>query len=106
MKKVLSMLALAGILSFTASAEDKAVTIMGEGQCAKCSLKVADSCQNAIVTEKDGKKVTYFLVQNDVSKSFHKKVCSSKEHVKATGTVKEVDGKMEFTPTKLEVVEK
>lgn len=106
MKKVLSMLALAGVLSFTATAEDKAVTLTGEGQCAKCSLKLTESCQNALVTEKGGKKTTYLIVQNDVSKAFHKKVCSSKEHIKATGTVKEVDGKMEFTATKLEVVEK
>jgi len=43
-------------------------------------------------------------VHNDVSKKFHGKVCKSTEKVKATGTVKEVDGKMELTPTKIDLV--
>ena len=72
--------------------------------CAKCELKESKECQNAIKVKEGGKTVTYYLVQNDVSKKFHGKVCKSIEKVKATGTVKEVDGKMELTPTKIELV--
>jgi hypothetical protein len=79
-------------------------TITGDGMCAKCELKESKTCQNAIKVKEGGKTVTYYLVHNDVSKKFHGTVCKSTEKVKATGTVKEVDGKMELTPTKIELV--
>ncbi|MEO8428526.1 MAG: DUF6370 family protein [Verrucomicrobiota bacterium] len=81
-------------------------TITGDGMCAKCELKEAKSCQNAVKVKEGGKTVTYYLVHNDVSKKFHGKVCTSTEKVKVTGTVKEVDGKMELTPTKIDLAEK
>ena len=81
----------------------KEVTITGEGKCAKCSLKETDSCQNVIETKEDGKKTTYYLAKNDVSTKFHKNVCQETKKVTATGTVKEVDGKKEFTASKIEV---
>jgi len=84
----------------------KEVTITGEGKCAKCILKETDKCQNAIQTTQDGKKVTYYLADNDVSKNFHDDLCKEAKKVTATGTVKEVDGKKELTVTKIEVVEK
>jgi hypothetical protein len=84
----------------------KEVTITGEGQCAKCILKETDKCQNAIQTSQDGKKVTYYLADNDVSKNFHDDLCKEAKKVTATGTVKEVDGKKELTVTKIEVVAK
>lgn len=84
----------------------KEVTITGEGQCAKCILKETDKCQNAIQTTQDGKKVTYYLADNDVSKNFHDDLCKEAKKVTATGTVKEVDGKKELTVTKIEVVAK
>src|SRR5438445_1300596 len=95
-------------LATPALAEDKGkeVTITGEGKCAKCILKETDKCQNAIQTTQDGKKVTYYLADNDVSKNFHDDLCKEAKKVTATGTVKEVDGKKELTVTKIEVVEK
>jgi len=84
----------------------KEVTITGEGKCAKCILKETDKCQNAIQTTQDGKKVTYYLADNDVSKNFHEDLCKEAKKVTASGTVKEVDGKKELTVTKIEVVEK
>jgi hypothetical protein len=84
----------------------KEVTITGEGQCAKCILKETDKCQNAIQTTQNGKKVTYYLADNDVSKNFHDDLCKEAKKVTATGTVKEVDGKKELTVTKIEVVAK
>ena len=98
------------LLALTTSsfADDKGneVTITGEGKCAKCILKETDKCQNAIQTTQDGKKVTYYLADNDVSKNFHDDLCKEAKKVTATGTVKEVDGKKELTVTKIEVVEK
>ncbi|MDB6110810.1 MAG: hypothetical protein JWR69_2560 [Pedosphaera sp.] len=87
-----------------AFAEDKTVTITGEGTCGKCALKETEKCQNVIQVDKKGKKVNYYLVQNDVSKDFHENLCKEAKKVTATGTVKKVDGKMELTASKLELV--
>jgi RecG-like helicase len=101
---------LAGLLTLAlalpAFAEDKEVTITGDGTCAKCALKETAKCQNAIQVEKDGKKVTYYLVDNDVSKKFHENLCEQTKKVTATGTVKEVDGKQQFTAKKIELAKK
>ena len=92
-------------IAFTAQAEskDKTITITGKGCCAKCCLKEAESCQNAVTVEKDGKKATYYFVQNDVSKEFHSNICKEVKAVTATGTCKKVDGKLQFTATKIEL---
>lgn len=87
-----------------AFAEDKTETITGEGKCAKCALKSADKCQNAIEVKKDGKTETYYLAQNDVSKDFHGNICKEAKQVTATGKVKKEDGKMILTADKIEVV--
>jgi hypothetical protein len=88
--------------SFAADSK-KEVTITGEGKCAKCAMHEADKCQNVIVTEKGGKKETYYLAQNDMSKEFHDKFCKAPAKVTATGTVKEVDGKKELTVSKIDL---
>ncbi len=44
------------------------------------------------------------MKNNDVSKEFHENICKGMKKVKATGTVKEVDGKMQLTATKIELV--
>src|SRR5947207_15841826 len=107
MKKSLAVAAVMALLFGAATlrsvAADKAVTITGEGKCAKCALKETKECQNVIQTEKDGKKVNYFLVANDVSKEFHGKLCKESKKVRATGTIKEVEGKLELTATKIEL---
>jgi hypothetical protein len=105
MRKLVPLLSVAffSSLALVWAAEEK--TITGEGQCAKCSLGVTKSCQNAIVTEEGGAKVTYFLVHNAVSKKFHKNVCQEVKKIKATGEVKEEAGKMQLTPSKIEAVE-
>jgi hypothetical protein len=87
-------------LTLAASAKDKEVTITGDGQCAKCSLKETAKCQNAIKTA-EGK--TYYLADNKVSKDFHDELCKETKKVTATGTVKEKDGKLQLTASKLEL---
>jgi len=85
-------------------AADKAKerTITGEAKCAKCMLKETDKCQTVIQVEgKKGKTVNYYLTENDVSKAFHQNVCNDAKKATATGTVKKVDGKNEFTVSKI-----
>ena len=103
---VLTVTALAMLAGATSTfAADKTagkeISIAGDAKCAKCILKEADKCQTVIQAEKDGKKVTYYLVQNDVSNKFHEDVCTETKKVAATGTDKEVDGKHQFTATKI-----
>jgi len=93
-------------LATPAFASDKEKTITGEAKCAKCALKESAECQTVIQTEgKNGKTVSYYLADNDVSKEFHKNVCKEAKKVTATGTVKTVDGKKEFTATKITLAE-
>jgi hypothetical protein len=46
------------------------------------------------------------VVENDVSKKFHENICEEAKKVTATGTVKVVDGKQQFTATKIELAKK
>ena len=107
MKKITTAL-LAGIAGFLTLASSPVFaagdvqTITGDCKCAKCALHETDKCQNAIQTTKDGKTVTYYLVDNGVSKDFHENVCKATEKVTATGTVEEKDGKMMLTASKIE----
>lgn len=102
MKKIASIIALVGLLAVPAFAADKEVTITGLGQCAKCALHETDKCQNTIQTEEHGKKVIYYLTENDTSKDFHDNICKKSEKVTATGKVSEKDGKKVLTVSKIE----
>src|SRR5262245_15553721 len=83
--------------------KEKEVTITGEGKCGKCALKETEKCQNVIQVEKDGKTTTYYLAHNEVSKAFHKNVCTETKKVTATGTAKKEGDKMHFTAKKIEL---
>ena len=102
-KSVLAALLVVGItMAFTPKARAAdAKTLTGEGKCAKCALKETEKCQNTVTVKEGDKSVTYYLVHNDVSKDFHKNICKETKKISVTGTVKEVDGKMQLTPTKI-----
>lgn len=102
MKKVCSLIALAGLLAIPAFAADKEVTITGEGMCTKCSMHETTKCGTAIQTQEDGKTVTYYLAQNGTAKDFHENICKENEKVTATGTVSEKGGKKILTASKIE----
>ena len=102
MKKLSSIIALAGLLAIPAFAADKEVTITGLGQCAKCALHETKECQTTIQTEENGKKVMYYLAQNDKSKDFHDTICKKPAKITATGVVSEKDGKKVLTASKIE----
>lgn len=93
------MLALATPAFAADSGKEK--TITGEAKCGKCMLKETAKCQTVIQVEKKGKTVNYYLTDNDVSKAFHENVCKEAKKVTATGMVKRVDGKNEFTASKI-----
>ena len=102
--KLLTPLLSAVILSLSAAgalAEDK--TFKGEGCCAKCELKEAKSCQNAVKVKEGDKTVTYLLEHNDVSKAFHSKLCSGTAKVVIKGSLKEVDGKKVIVASKIDL---
>jgi len=106
-KHLIPAVAVIGLtMAFNTAALGKAkeVTITGEGECAKCALHETKSCQTAINVDEHGKKVIYYLTQNKVSKEFHDHICKAPAKVMATGTVQEEHGKMELTPTKIELV--
>src|SRR6516165_9940691 len=107
MKKFLSSsAALAMFLSLSTSgfaAGGKEITVEGKGCCAKCCLKVATECQDAVSVEKDGKKTTYFLADNDVAKSFHENICKGIKPVTVTGICEKVGDKLQVTASKIEL---
>jgi hypothetical protein len=98
MKKLLQITAVLAALAVPAMAEE----IKGEATCAKCNLKTATACQMAITVEKDGKKETYLVEQNDVAKGFHKQICTDTKKVVADGKITEKDGKKTITLAKVE----
>jgi hypothetical protein len=96
----LCVLALLGGLSLARGAEETK-TISGEAKCAKCLLKEGKTHQAVIQAKEGDKTVNYYLVDNPAAKDA--KCCEKPKQVTATGTVKEVNGKQEFTATKVEV---
>jgi type 1 fimbria pilin len=96
-------LAFAGA-AFTALADDdKQVTITGNMVCGKCTLHLADSCQNVVQVMDGTNTVNYFLAKNDAGMTMHDDVChGDSKKVTATGTVEDKDGKKTMTVTKLE----
>jgi hypothetical protein len=88
-----------------AAARDDAQTLAGELKCSKCILKEAKECANVLQVEKDGKPVTYEMVDNDVSRKFKGKCCTEAKKVKVTGTVKSEQSKNYLTALKIEPAE-
>jgi hypothetical protein len=104
MKKLLGYLGVLLLLVVAAPqqiAAEESVTLNGVGLCAKCALGQTETCQNAIKLDEDGKEVVYLLTVNDVSKAFHKNVCSGSANISAVGKFAEVGGKKFFTANKL-----
>jgi hypothetical protein len=89
------------VLGLTARADDKKeVTLEGKITCAKCDLKVADSCHTVIVVKDGDKEVTYYF--DKAKDKYHKEVCRAAKEGKVTGTVSEKDGKKVIKVSKVE----
>lgn len=93
MKSILKFASIGLLAAFawTASAEDKAVTLKGDGKCGKCALKKTEKCQN-VVEVKDGDKTVVYFLKGEASDKFHSQICSSTKKVELTGVVSEVEG--------------
>jgi hypothetical protein len=99
--KFLAVAALAlGSLTLRAD-EGKDVTLTGEGKCAKCALKLTKECQN-VVEVKNGDKTTLYFLTGDVSKAFHKNLCSDTAKVTFSGKATKDGDKMVVAVTKIE----
>lgn len=83
----------------------KPVTIKGLGLCAKCELGQTAECQNAIRLTRDGKEVVYLFAANEISKAFHKNVCSGTANIVASGTLGADGDQPVFTATSLSLQE-
>jgi len=96
-------LAFAGA-AFTALADDdKQVTITGNMVCAKCTLHLADKCQNVVQVMDGTNTVNYFIAKGGDGMKMHDDIChGDSKKVTATGTVEDEDGKKVMTVTKLE----
>jgi hypothetical protein len=68
-----------------AQEKGKTVTLKGKITCAKCDLKVANSCHTVIVVDRKGKDVVYYLDKNSPGYT-HKEVCQSAKEGTVTGT--------------------
>ena len=102
MKNLLNIAALVVLGLFAAQADDgKKVSLNGTGACAKCELKKSDSCQNVIQVKEGDKTTTYYLT-GDVSKAFHKNLCSSTAKIHVEGTCTKHGDKLEVAVSKIE----
>jgi hypothetical protein len=108
MKSSLKALVATALMAFaiTVSADDKAQTFTGKGECAKCSLGKTKACQMAVTVKEDGKDTTYLVENNDVSKKFHKNVCQSTADVTVKGKLKEVDGQKVIEASEIHLAKK
>jgi hypothetical protein len=108
---VLAALAVGCLLVGGTLADDKPaakeVTLKGEILCAKCALKEAKACQNAIKVKEAGKEVTYFFDDKGAKEEYHEEVCGGdKKEGTVKGTVSEKDGKKYIKPAKVEYTKK
>lgn len=82
-------------------AKGKEVTLKGTLMCAKCELKEAAKCTNAIKVKEEGKDVVYYLNDQGPKEKYHKEICQTTKDGSVTGTLgKEKDGHKTITPKK------
>lgn len=79
-------------------------TLKGSGICAKCLLKETDVCQIVIQVNRGERTFNYYLVQNAVTKTLRDSLCKESKRVKAKGVIKDRNGKMEFTASRLKLL--
>ena len=89
--------ALIAFVGAPAFAEEKEQELKGTITCAKCDLKVADSCATVI---KVGEKVYYF--DKDSHKKHHDEICKGGKDGMVVGKVTKDGDKLIVTPSKVE----
>jgi hypothetical protein len=86
MAVVFSLIVVAQVLA-------KDVTLTGTILCAKCELKEAPKCTNAIRVKEDGKDVVYYFADKGGKEKYHGKICQEPKEGSVTGAVSEKGGK-------------
>lgn len=102
MKKLIALTVLITLpFALFAGEKGKEVTLEGTGLCAKCTLKQAESCTNALqVTKKDGNIATYIFTENMKHGAYF---CKGKtEGLVVKGKVTKKDSELMLTPTSVE----
>jgi hypothetical protein len=95
------------LTSGSRAADPKPVTLKGEVMCAKCELKEATKCTNALRVKQDGKEVTYYFLDKGNGEEYHEEVCGGgRKEATVIGIVSEKDGKKYITPTKVTYTKK
>ena len=82
--------------------EEKEKTLKGTILCAKCELKEAKKCTNAIRVKEGDKDVVYLFKDKGAKEEYHKEICQGPKEGSVTGKVSEKDGKKIVTATKVE----
>ncbi len=103
MKVAFSMLlglAVLLVLVVRAQADDKEVTLKGTILCAKCELKEAKKCTNAIRVKENDKEIVYLFKDKGNKEKYHKEICQATKEGSVTGVVSEEDGKKYIKPSK------
>ena len=80
--------------------EGEEKTLKGTILCAKCELKEAKKCTNAIRVKEGDKDVVYLFKDKGGKEDYHKEICQSPKEGSVTGKVSEKDGKKYITPKK------
>lgn len=98
---IVACLAVAVMLAAGLQAQEgKEVTLKGTLLCAKCALKEADKCTNAIQVKEDGKDVVYLLDDKGAKEKYHKDICMDKKEGSVKGVVSTKDNKKYIKPSK------
>ena len=90
-------------LMFAAGAFAADEKLEGEAKCAKCALKVSDTCHAVVVVKKDGAETIYYAEKDDQGKALHGEICKGAKPATVEGTIVEKDGKKFVKITKFEV---
>jgi hypothetical protein len=102
----IAVLACLALAAAPAVAEEEPVTLVGTVACAKCVLEMEgqSECQNVLIVKEEGEKKMYYLAKNETYDHLGE-MCQGSVKVKATGFVKEEDGRLWLDASKIESME-
>ncbi len=110
MRKLFTLsIAVLACLAFTtapAAVEEDPVTLVGMVACAKCVLELEgqSECQSVLIVKEESEEKMYYLTKNETYDHLGE-MCKGSVKVQATGLVKEEDGRLWLTASKIEPVE-
>jgi len=103
--KTLLGVALILTVGLVATAEEKkkekgkVVTLKGELTCAKCGLKLAKKCTNAIKVKEGDKDVVYYLDDKGAKEKYHGAICQDTKPGSVMGVVSKKGKQLYIKPS-------